>query len=154
MNLTSAKVTEIFYLIDEFCIQFEVSTASHRLGNVPKRSPRLSQSEVITMMTLFHYGSFRNMKHFYLNYVQKHLQAEFPKTVSYNRFVELMQSAVFPMTLFLKTCCMGECTGISMWIPHLSGFARTSGLNGTKCLRTRLLWGNQQWDGSLGLNCT
>lgn len=83
MNLTNSKVTEIFYLIDEFCIQFEASTASHRLGNTPKRSPRLSQSEVITMMTLFHYGSFRNMKHFYLNYVQKHLQSEFPKTVSY-----------------------------------------------------------------------
>ena len=113
MNLTGDKVTEIFYLIDEFCIEFEASTASHRLGNIPKRTPRLSQSEVITMMTLFHYGSFRNMKHFYLNYVQKHLQAEFPKTVSYNRFVELMQSAVLPMTLFLKTCCMGECTGIS-----------------------------------------
>ena len=71
MNLTSTKVTEMFYLIDEFCIQFEASTASYRLGNAPKRTPRLSQSEVITMMTLFHYGSFRNIKHFYLNYIQK-----------------------------------------------------------------------------------
>jgi hypothetical protein len=113
MNLTKSKVTEIFYLIDEFCIQFAASTASYTLGNAPKRIPRLSQSEVITMMTLFHYGSFRNMKHFYIHYVQKHLGSEFPHTVSYNRFVELMQSAVLPMTLFLKTCCMGECTGIS-----------------------------------------
>jgi hypothetical protein len=113
MNLTQSKVTEIFYLIDEFCIQFEASTAPYRLGNTPKRTPTLSQSEVITMMTLFHYGSFRNMKHFYIHYVQKHLGAEFPRTVSYNRFVELMQSAILPMTLFLKTCCMGECTGIS-----------------------------------------
>ena len=24
-----------------------------------------------------------------------------------------MQSAVLPMTIFLKTCCLGECTGIS-----------------------------------------
>jgi hypothetical protein len=113
MNLTKSKVTEIFYLIDEFCIQFEAATAAYRLGNVPKRTPTLSQSEVITMMTLFHYGSFRNMKHFYIHYVQKHLGSEFPRTVSYNRFVELMQSAVLPMTLFLKTFCMGECTGIS-----------------------------------------
>ncbi|HXI00261.1 MAG TPA: hypothetical protein VNI52_08320 [Sphingobacteriaceae bacterium] len=54
----------------------------------------MSESEVITLMTLFHSGSFRNMKHFYQHYVQKHLQSEFPTTVSYNRFTELMQSSV------------------------------------------------------------
>ncbi|HXH99774.1 MAG TPA: IS982 family transposase, partial [Sphingobacteriaceae bacterium] len=63
--------------------------------------------------TLFHSSGFRNMKHFYQHYVQKHLQSEFPTTVSYNRFTELMQSSVLPMTVFLKTCCLGECTGIS-----------------------------------------
>lgn len=41
------------------------------------------------------------------------MQAEFPKTVSYNRFTELMQSNILPLTMFLKTCCMGNCTGIS-----------------------------------------
>ena len=53
------------------------------------------------------------MKHFYLNYVQKHLTKEFPNTVSYNRFTELMQSSVLAMSMFLKTCCLGDCTGIS-----------------------------------------
>jgi hypothetical protein len=53
------------------------------------------------------------MKHFYLHYVQKHLTHHFPKTVSYNRFVELMQAATLPMTIFMKTCCLGEGTGIS-----------------------------------------
>ncbi len=113
MNLSSNKVTEIFYLIDEFCIQFEASLSPNLMGNAPKRKPRMSKSEVITLMTLFHSGNFRNMKHFYLYYVQKHLQSEFPQTVSYNRFTELMQSVVLPMTIFLKTCCLGECTGIS-----------------------------------------
>lgn len=41
------------------------------------------------------------------------MKSEFPKTVSYNRFVELQQSCVMPMTIFLKTCCLGACTGIS-----------------------------------------
>lgn len=113
MNLSSDKVTEIFYLIDEFCIQFEASLRPNLLGNAPKRRPLMSKSEVITLMTLFHSGNFRNMKHFYVHYVQKHLQSEFPQTVSYNRFTELMQLAVLPMTIFLKTCCLGECTGIS-----------------------------------------
>lgn len=52
-------------------------------------------------------------KHFYLFYVQRHMQGEFPRTVSYNRFVELSQSVLLPMSVFLKTCCLGRCTGIS-----------------------------------------
>lgn len=113
MNLTKAKITEIFYLVDEFHINFETSIGAHLLGNTPKRKPIMSTSEVITIMTLFHSGCFRNMKHFYEYYVKVHLCSEFPRTVSYNRFTELMQSAVLPMTIFLKTCCLGDCTGIS-----------------------------------------
>lgn len=113
MNIAEDKVTEIFYLTDEFCKHFTAHLSSYQLGKAPKRKPRMSDSEVITLMTLFHSGSFRNMKHFYQQYVQKHLQSEFPNTVSYNRFTELMQAAVLPMTIFLKTCCLGKCTGIS-----------------------------------------
>jgi hypothetical protein len=53
------------------------------------------------------------MKHFYVYYVQKHMQKDFPETVSNNRFVELTKKVCVPMTLFLKTCCLGDCTGIS-----------------------------------------
>lgn len=62
---------------------------------------------------MFHYGAFRNFKHFYLLYVQKHLQSYFPKTVSYNRFVELMQKEALTLTLLIQMCCLGESTGIS-----------------------------------------
>ena len=41
------------------------------------------------------------------------MKNEFTVTVSYNRFVELMQSALLPMTIFAKTCCLGNCTSIS-----------------------------------------
>lgn len=113
MVLSDNKITEIFYLIDEFCLEFEQAIKKHTLGNEPKRKPKMSCSEVITIMVLFHSGGFRNMKHFYLHYVQKHQVDLFPNTVSYNRFVELMQGATLPMSIFLKTCCMGEGTGIS-----------------------------------------
>jgi len=56
----------------------------------------MSKIEVITIMVLFHLSNHKNMKHFYLFYVKQYLQAEFPKTVSYNRFVELMQTALLP----------------------------------------------------------
>ncbi|MFV0139577.1 IS982 family transposase [Empedobacter falsenii] len=38
---------------------------------------------------------------------------DFPQTVCYKRFVELMQSALMSMTIFAKTCCLVSCTGIS-----------------------------------------
>lgn len=113
MNLSKDKITEIFYLTDEFCKEFEKTVSNYTLGNTPKKKPKMSSSEVITIMVLFHYGTFKNLKHFYQYFVKEHLTNEFPHTVSYNRFVELMQSAVLPMTLFLKTCCLGKCTGIS-----------------------------------------
>lgn len=113
MNICKDKITEIFYLTDEFCKDFDKTISKHTLGNEPRRKPKMSQSEVITIMILFHFGSFKNMKHFYEYFVKQHLKYEFPQTVSYNRFVELMQSVILPMTIFLKTCCLGNCTGIS-----------------------------------------
>jgi len=39
MNLSRHKITEIFYLVDEFCIQFEASISANLIGNAPKREP-------------------------------------------------------------------------------------------------------------------
>jgi hypothetical protein len=56
----------------------------------------------LTIIVLFHTGCFINFKHFYIGYVQKHMKDEFPNTVSYNRFTELIQSNLLPLTMFLK----------------------------------------------------
>ena len=41
------------------------------------------------------------------------MRSEFPGLVSYNRFVELMQKTLLPLAVYLKTRCLGKCTGIS-----------------------------------------
>ena len=41
------------------------------------------------------------------------MKKEFPETVAYNRFVELQKKVVMHLAIFLKTCCLGKCTGIS-----------------------------------------
>jgi len=107
------KITEIYCIADEFCKNFEQQTSSFLLGNKPKRPPKMSLAEVITITLLFHLSGFRAFKHFYIFYVQQHMRSEFPETVSYNRFVELQQSCIMQMAIFLKTCCLGKCTGIS-----------------------------------------
>ena len=107
------KVTEIFCIVDEFCKNFDKETSKFLLGKKSKRPPKMNSSEVITIILLFHLSGFRTFKHFYVFYVQKHMKKEFPVTVFYNRFVELMQSNLIKMAIFAKTCCLGQCTGIS-----------------------------------------
>jgi len=107
------KITDIFCLVDEFCNDFDKTTEPYLLGKSSKRPPLMSKSEVISICLLFHLSGFRCFKHFYMFYVQRHMQAEFPRTVSYNRFVELSAGILMPMTIFLKTCCLGRCSGIS-----------------------------------------
>lgn len=114
--ISTDKITEIFFSIDEFCKIFDPALKKRQLTTGKKTRNRkfiMSTSEIITITVLFHCSGYRTFKHFYLFYVKQHLQKEFPNTVSYNRFVELMQSNVMPLTLYLKTCCLGECTGIS-----------------------------------------
>jgi hypothetical protein len=116
--LTSAEITEIFYLSDEFSKEFDVEVKKHLLqedtGKKHRDKPnRLSDSEVMTILIAFHLSGMRNLKHFYLFYVCRHMTGEFPRPVSYSRFVELQQRVALPLVLFLKTCRMGKCTGIS-----------------------------------------
>jgi len=118
MNTQQANLMEIFYIIDEFCKSFDQTIKAHSLSadktkKTRNKKSKLSPSEVISILVLFHTGGYRNLKHFYMFYVCKHMTQEFPNQVSYNRFVELQKKAMLPMAMFLKTCCMAECTGIS-----------------------------------------
>lgn len=114
--ISTDKITEIFCSIDDFCKVFEPALKQRTLTrgkNKRNRSFKMSTSEILTITVLFHLSGHRTFKHFYLYYVKEYLQKEFPQTVSYNRFVELMQANMLPLTLYMKTCCLGECTGIS-----------------------------------------
>lgn len=110
------QITEIFVSIDDFYLEFKNEIEELQLMTQKKKRNRsftLSASEVMTIMVLFHLSGYKDIKHFYIFYVKDHLTQEFPHTVSYNRFVELMRSVIFPLAIYLKTQQMGNCTGIS-----------------------------------------
>jgi hypothetical protein len=114
--ISKDKITEIFCSIDDFTLIFESALKKGAISSAKKtrkRKFKMSKGEIMTITVLFHLSGFRNFKHYYLFYVQKYLKSEFPETVSYNRFVELMQSNMLALTLFMKTSCLGEVTGIS-----------------------------------------
>lgn len=116
--LSKDKVTEIFCMIDDFCKEMDMVIDQNSIvedsGKARRKKPsRMSDSEVITIMILFHLKGYRCLKHFYLNHVTQHMRDDFPQIVSYNRFVELQKKCVLPMVVFLQTCCLGQCSGIS-----------------------------------------
>ena len=116
---SEAKVTEIYCLADDFCKEFARNQENYMLKYTKKNAKhrnkpnRMSDAEIILIMILFHSGGYRCFKHFYQEYVCKHLSHLFPKRVSYNRFVELEKEVLFPLTIFIKTVLLGTCTGIS-----------------------------------------
>ena len=118
--LTRDKITEIFFLADEYCIHFNqhidqcvVKLNSSGCGKTRNKPSGLSQSEVITILICFHLSDYRTLKHFYLDYVCIYLGKEFPRLVSYNRFVELQSKYALPLLMFVSTHSLGECTGIA-----------------------------------------
>ena len=69
------KITEIYFMIDEFNKEFDKVIKEHSLEDGKKRKRNckftLSPSEVMTIPVLFHSGAFKNLKSFYMFYVQK-----------------------------------------------------------------------------------
>lgn len=45
MCFTQDKITEFFYLCDEFCQTFQATINGDLIGNAPQRKPKMSQSE-------------------------------------------------------------------------------------------------------------
>ena len=120
MMITEDEITKIFCMADDFSKIYDKFIKANGLG--PKRdrrkreyhrAPRLSDSEVITIMILFHFSGYRCLKHFYVGHVCPHMLHLFPRPVSYNRFTELEKKVAVPLILFLKKCLMRRCTGIS-----------------------------------------
>lgn len=97
-------LTEIFCLIDDFCKHFQDESSKIFLPcskRKRKRKSALSLSEIITILVMFHLSHYRTFKDFYMNCILVYHRKDFPKLVSYNRFVELMPHAIMPLTMIL-----------------------------------------------------
>lgn len=110
------SIVELFCQVDDFWQAFAPYWYQHLLGSGKMRRIRKAQmceSEIMTIMILFHESDYRTFKGFYPKYVCVHLREEFPTLVSYSRFVRLMQRVGIPLYAYLRVCGLGHCTGIS-----------------------------------------
>ncbi len=109
------SLLELFCHVDTFCHTFlpRWEQALRAQGQrVRQRAGHLAMRELITIIVHFHHMRFRDFKTYYLAYVLGHLRREFPHAVSYQRFVELMPTALGPLCAYWLNC-YGRCTGIS-----------------------------------------
>lgn len=132
--ITEDKVIEIFYMADEYSKEFSKVRQKYSLeegrndGKRRRNKPnRMSDAEIMVILILFHTGGFRCFKHFYLEYVNRHMRHLFPVLSSYSRFVELEKEVALCLALFIKDVLLGKCTGISFTDSEILNFMITPG---------------------------
>ena len=110
------SLLELYCDVDDFYQEFLPFWNQQQLASGEKRRQRarsLSISEIMTLLIAFHQSHYRDFKAYYVQQVLKSWRSEFPTLVSYTRFVEYIPSVLVPLIMYLRTCCLGECTGIS-----------------------------------------
>ena len=92
--ITKDKVTEIFCIIDEFNKNLNTElennlflpTHNGKGKRYRNRKGRLSESEIMTILVCYHFGTYRNFKEYYLNCIRGQLKQELPDAVSFFLF--------------------------------------------------------------------
>jgi IS5 family transposase len=110
------SLLELFCDVDDFCKEFLPNWSRQLLTSGQKQRQRarsLTISEIMTILIAFHKSHYRDFKAYYCEQVLKSWRAEFPGLVSYTRFVEYIPSVLVPLIMYLRTNCLGDCTGIS-----------------------------------------
>lgn len=109
------QLIAIFCEIDDFCNTLDTYTGHYMLTSPmkAKRGPacNLAISEVMTILIMFQNSRVRDFKNFYMGVLCGYYKGYFPKLPCYQRFVNLMQRAIFPLSIFTQLRA-GKQTGI------------------------------------------
>ena len=98
------SLLELFCAVDDFCQGYNQASQGRPITDGKQHRERQSElylSEIMTVVIHFHQSHYRDFKAYYTEHVRVHLRREFPKLVSYGRFVELMPRALLPLSMYL-----------------------------------------------------
>jgi hypothetical protein len=115
------SIIRIFCDAGDFCSRFERYCKSRLLpadtGRAWLPRSRLTLSEVMTIVILFHLSGYRCFKWYYREYVCERLSGYFPRLVSCNRFVKLTRKTLrdrgYISRKLFERCTGGDKTGNS-----------------------------------------
>ena len=106
-------ITALYCCLDDFCKVF-ADWEAHRLipsEQTRQRPGKLSRSEMLFIMVLFHLSPFKPFKAFYHDGIGQQHRACFADLPHYDRFVSLMPRLFVPLMVLLHSLS-GEHTGI------------------------------------------
>ena len=94
-----------FCRLDDFYQIYENQLEPKLLGNKSSRrygcKPKISPSEIMTLLIMFQIIKYRTFKYFYTEFVCVYWKEYFPTVPSYNRFVELIPTVLRPLSQFI-----------------------------------------------------
>ena len=109
------QLVSIFCEIDDFCKELDQYSKDYFLTGPSKgkRGPEccLAISEIMTILVMFQMSRFRDFKNFYTGLLCIYYRSYFPRLPTYERFVNLMKRAIFPLTIYAQLKS-GKRTGI------------------------------------------
>lgn len=110
MNTTNGeptdKLVEIFCGVDDFCEIFMPQWEKQLLSDGTRklqRKGRMTTSEVMTVIILFHMSHHRDFKNYYTGFISRFYKDQFPNLLSYTRFLEVMPTALVPLCSYFAT---------------------------------------------------
>ena len=109
-----APIVEIFCDVDDFYKNHTKLTTNKKLpmhSGKRQRKTEMSEGEMMTIMILFHLSHYRTFKDFYFDCILGQFRTEFPKAVSYPRFVALMPRLLEPLVAYVLSRT-GKHTGL------------------------------------------
>ncbi len=109
----AVDITALYCCLDDFCNVFG-DWEAHRLippQTTRQRTGKLSRSETLLIVVLFHLSAFKHFKAFYRYGIGQQYRACFGDLPHYDRFVSLMPRLFAPLMVLLHSLS-GEPTGI------------------------------------------
>jgi hypothetical protein len=106
-------ITELYSFIDDFCKIYQEYEKRKLLPSTKERNRdnKMSLSEMLTIIIMFHTSYAKNFKFFYKIYIEYLHKNDFPNALSYNRFVALVPKLFMPLNILIHLL-FGQQTGI------------------------------------------
>ena len=103
------NINAIYFLVDEFCKIYQQWQKARLIScnQIRIRAHKMSLSEMLTVMLLYHLSPCREFKSFYHYFLLTKHRRDFGNFLSYNRFVSLMPQLLVPLICLLH-CLSGE----------------------------------------------
>ena len=106
-------IVALYVCIDDFS-QIYVEWEKKKLIGVTKnrkREGKLSMSEQLLIVILYHLEGFKNFKYYYKYAVEIKYKSLFKEVACYDRFIQIMAKLLLALSILLQ-CLFGEARGI------------------------------------------